>query len=54
MDITHQGQQLIFYFDVFVEIVLYIFHCLFHIVELVLLQAFIYFMCLIRILCIYV
>ena len=50
MDITHPGQQLIFYFDLFVEVVLYLFHCSFHILELILFHAFIYFICLIWIL----
>jgi hypothetical protein len=54
MDITHPGQQLILYFDVFVEFVLDIFHCLFQILELILCHVFIYFICLVRILFIYV
>jgi len=33
MDITHPGQQLIFYFDIFVEFVLNILHCSFHVLE---------------------
>jgi len=39
MDITHPGQQLIFYFDVIVELFLYIFHCLLHILNLLLFVA---------------
>jgi len=54
MDITHPGQQLIFYFDVFVEFVLYLFHEVFHILELILFHNFICFICcLVRILFIY-
>jgi len=43
MDITHPGQQLIFHFDVFVECVLYLFHGVFHILELILYHNFICF-----------
>ena len=50
MDITHTGQQLILYLDVFVEFVLYIFHGLFHILELILFHVFIHIICLVRIL----
>jgi len=52
MKITHLGQQLIFYFYVFVEFVFYIFqvYCPFHILEFILFHVFIYFICLIRIL----
>jgi len=45
MDITHPRQQLIFYFDVFVECVLYLFHGVFHIFELILFHNFICFIC---------
>ena len=48
MDITYQGQQLIFYFDVFVELVRDILHCSMHIQELILFHVVIYFMCLVR------
>ena len=41
MDITHTGQELSFSFDVFVEVVLYLFHCSFHIVGLILFHEFI-------------
>jgi len=41
MDITHPGQQLIFYFDVFVEFVLYLFHGVCHILETILFHNFI-------------
>jgi len=54
MDITHPGQQLIFYFDIFVEFVLYIFHCLLNTLELTLSHAFIYFVCPFQILFIFV
>jgi len=40
MDITHPGQQLIFYFDVFVEFILYLFHGVFHILESILFHNF--------------
>ena len=50
MKITHPGLKLIFYFYVFFEFVLHIFHCSFHIFELMLFHVFIYFICLIRIL----
>ena len=43
MDITHLGQQLILYFDVFVKFVLCIFRCLFHTLESILFHEFIYF-----------
>ena len=48
MDITHARQQLIFYFkfDVFVECVLYLFHGVFYIFELILFHNFICFICL--------
>jgi len=42
MDITHPGQQLIFNFDVFVELFLYTFYCLFHTLELLLFHVIIY------------
>ena len=56
MDITHPGQQLILYFDVFVELVLYLFHGVRHILELILFHNFICFTCpyLVCILCTYV
>ena len=40
MDITHPEQQLIFYFDVFVEFILYLFHSAFHILESILFHNF--------------
>jgi len=43
MDITHPGQQFILHFDVFVQDVLYIFHCSLHILELMLFHVFVYF-----------
>jgi len=45
MDITHPGQQLIFYFDLFVKFVLYLFHGVCHILELILFHNFICFIC---------
>jgi len=50
MDITHPGQQLIFYFDVYVDFFLGIFHCLSHILELLLFHVFIDVICMIQIL----
>ena len=54
IDITHPGQESIFYFDVFVEVVLYLFHCSFHVLDFKLFHQFIYRICLVRILFIYV
>jgi len=56
MDSTHPGQQLILYFDVFVEFVLYLFHGVCHVLETILLHNFICFICpyLVRILFSYV
>jgi len=45
MDITHPGQQLIFYFDVFVEFILYLLHGVRHILETILFHNFICFIC---------
>jgi len=55
MDITHPGQHLIFYFDVFVEFVLYLLHIVCHILETILFHNFICVICpyLVRILFIY-
>ena len=50
MDVTQPGQQSIFYFNVFVESSLYIFHCVFHILDLLLFHVFIYYICMVHIL----
>ena len=50
MDMTHTGQQLIFYFEVYVEFFLGIFRCLSHVLELLLFHVFIDVICMIRIL----
>jgi len=42
MDITRPGQHLIFNHDVFVELLLHIFYCLLHVLELVLFKVFIF------------
>jgi len=56
MDITHPGQQSIFFFCVFVEFVLHLFHGVCHVLELNLFHNFICLICpyLVRILFIYV
>jgi len=41
MDITHPGQQLMFYFDVIIDLFHYIFYCLLHIFKLLLFYLFI-------------
>jgi len=51
---THPGQQFIFYFDVFIEFFLYILHCLIYTLKFLLFHIFIYVICMVRILFIYV
>ena len=50
MDSTQPGQQLIFYFDIFVEFVLYLIQCSFHTFESILFHVIICCICLSRIL----
>ena len=46
MELTHPGQQLILYLDVFVEFVLCLFYGVFHTSEVILFHNFICFVCL--------
>jgi len=47
MNITHPGQQLIFYFNLFIELFLCIFHYLCNILELLLFYVFIHVICIV-------